>query len=253
MPDTVRRLLKCNLLVILSVSLVACAVPTISRQQPVDRSATPDADIAFDYLLYLPPAYDDMASAGESWPAVFILHGVAEIGTTVETMAGFGIAKQIEQGRDFPFVVVSPQLTGVAWGVDEVVALVEHCVEVYRIDPGRIYLTGTSLGGHAAWVVAAARPDLFAAIAPVAGWGDRDEAEAAATVPAWSFHGDGDLVIPVSASKEMYELHLAAGGESRLTVFPGKGHTVWDEVYGDDALYDWFLSQSIDGSARQGL
>jgi hypothetical protein len=35
----------------------------------------------------------------------------------------------------------------------------------------------------------------------------------------------------------------AAGGNARLTVYPGIGHNSWDQAYGEAELYTWFLAQ----------
>lgn len=227
-------------------TLAACAAQQISRQEAVRKSETREPPSPFRYLVYLPSSHHGQAVYASRWPVVFVLHGIAQVGSNLKKVANFGPAKQVELGRDFPFVVISPQMANVAWSVERVVAFIEYCLDRYRIDRQRVYLTGTSLGGRAVWAVAAARPDLFAAIAPVAGWGEEHEAQATATIPAWLFHGAEDLVIPVSGSEEMYELHQAAGGDSELTVFPEHGHTIWDEVYGDASLYEWFLSHSLE-------
>ena len=85
---------------------------------------------------------------------------------------------------------------------------------------------------------------MFAAIVPVAGWGYPEEAIATSAIPAWLFHGAGDAIVPASASRRMYELRSEAGGATRLTVFPNRGHTIWDEVYGGNDLYDWLFTHS---------
>ena len=40
----------------------------------------------------------------------------------------------------------------------------------FSIDSDRVYLTGHSMGGHGAWHIGTSHPDLFAAMAPSAGW-----------------------------------------------------------------------------------
>jgi poly(3-hydroxybutyrate) depolymerase len=42
--------------------------------------------------------------------------------------------------------------------------------ERFEPDPSKIYLTGHSMGGHGTWQIGAHFPNLFAAIAPSAGW-----------------------------------------------------------------------------------
>ena len=220
--------------------LIACASYDLSRHAAIEE---PPPASPHDYLVFLPAGYTESA---DNWPVLFVLHGVAEVGTSLGQVAAFGPAKQIELGLDLQVIVISPQLFGVSWNQARVLEFIEYCLGLYRIDRQRIYLTGTSLGGRCVWKVAAAKPELFAAIAPVAGWGTETEASRTSGIPAWLFHGEDDSIVPVSASKKMYELHRARGGDTRLTVIPDVGHTIWDEVYGDEALYDWFLAHYKD-------
>ena len=57
------------------------------------------------YLLYLPKDYDQK----ESWPLLLFLHGAGERGDNLELVKKHGPPKLIEAGKDFPFIVVSPQ------------------------------------------------------------------------------------------------------------------------------------------------
>lgn len=57
------------------------------------------------------------------------------------------------------------------WGrLDMLEVLREMKTRYPMIDVNRIYLTGHSMGGHGVWHIATIHPDLFAAIAPSAGW-----------------------------------------------------------------------------------
>jgi pimeloyl-ACP methyl ester carboxylesterase len=56
------------------------------------------------------------------------------------------------------------------WGrVDALEAMADFAAR-YPYDPARVYLTGHSMGGHGAWILAATFPDRFAAVGPSAGW-----------------------------------------------------------------------------------
>ena len=50
------------------------------------------------------------------------------------------------------------------------------------------------MGGYGTWYTAMARPDLFAAIAPVCGGGMAWNADVL-TMPVWAFHGTADNVV----------------------------------------------------------
>ena len=60
------------------------------------------------YLLYLPPAYN---GSEENWPLLLFLHGAGERGVDLGQVKVHGPPKMIAQGRDFPFVVISPAMS----------------------------------------------------------------------------------------------------------------------------------------------
>eukprot|EP01047_Picozoa_sp_COSAG01_P107224 COSAG01_NODE_36257_length_520_cov_0.807601_2_plen_88_part_01 len=79
----------------------------------------------------------------------------------------------MEQGRDFPFILVSPQCKRNRWWEPiSLSALIDAIEEKYNVDPKRIYLTGLSMGGFGTWDLASYSPERFAAIAPICGGGD---------------------------------------------------------------------------------
>lgn len=56
------------------------------------------------------------------------------------------------------------------WGRLDAIEVMEEASRLFGTDPSRTYLTGHSMGGHGTWQVGATLPDLWAAIAPSAGW-----------------------------------------------------------------------------------
>jgi len=70
-------------------------------------------------------------------------------------------------------------------------------------------------------------------------------ATAIGTTPAWVFHGDQDLAIPVTESRRMVEALRAAGGEVKYTEYDGVGHNSWDRAYAEPELVRWLLSQRL--------
>lgn len=221
---------------------------TGTHEAQFERSATKWIDMKMHYLLYLPQGYDDPANAGKSWPVIFMLHGIGENGSDASLLLKYGPARMVEEGRDFPFIVISPQHPGGSsmaeklWNVELTTALMRDAMSRYRVDRDRVYLTGVSSGGLATWVIAANQPGMFAAIAPISSWGYVEEARQIAMVPVWAFHGGADLIVPPGSIKPLIEAHQAAGGESRLTIYPGAGHDAWTKAYSDEELYRWFLS-----------
>jgi pimeloyl-ACP methyl ester carboxylesterase len=56
------------------------------------------------------------------------------------------------------------------WGRLDALEVLALAKKQYGTDPRRTFLTGHSMGGHGTWIIGATYPDLFAAIAPSAGW-----------------------------------------------------------------------------------
>jgi predicted peptidase len=113
------------------------------------------------------------------------------------------------------------------------------------IDTDRIYLTGLSRGGGAAWEMAVQYPNTFAAMAvvcgmtpvPYASWINRE-------MPIWVFHGDQDKSIPVTESDTMVAKLKEMGYDIQYTRYSGVGHNSWIQAYDTEELYEWFEEQS---------
>lgn len=197
--------------------------------------------VRVDYLLYLPPDYNE--DPKRRWPMILFLHGTGERGHDLEKVRTHGPPKHIAQGRDYPFVVVSPQCPPDQWWDPDVLfALLDTVAETARIDVDRIYVTGLSMGGYATWSMATRQPDRFAAIAPICGGGDATQAYKLKALPIWAFHGEKDTAVSPKKSKQMVAAVNKAGGNARLTLYPNTRHDSWTRAYEDPALFEWFLS-----------
>ncbi len=202
--------------------------------------------VSADYLLYLPPGY---RQSPQRWPLVLFLHGAGERGDDLTLVARHGPPRLVAQkGRDFPFVLVSPQCPLDGWWssarqIATLGALLDTIEARYRIDKRRIYLTGMSMGGFGTWGLATAHPHRFAAIVPICGGGYPWETAKIAHLPAWVFHGARDPTVPVARSREMVAALRKAGGKPKFTEDPAGRHDVWTAAYDRPELYRWLLRQ----------
>jgi len=202
------------------------------------------------YMLFVPADY---ARQAKPWPLLLFLHGLGEAShDNLELVKTHGPAKIVESRPDFPFVVVTPQLSPPAGGIADVptawkpeplIALLDHVMAQVRIDPTRVYVTGLSMGGYGTWRLVAAYPERFAAAVPICGGGE-PEAMACALrrVPIWAFHGARDTVVPLKRTLDMVHAVRRAGGNVRLTVYPDVEHNSWAPTYDNPVVYDWLLS-----------
>ncbi|MEO1618458.1 MAG: prolyl oligopeptidase family serine peptidase [Planctomycetota bacterium] len=228
------RLLPIALVILLNTPTLADG-PSQSQQR---LSAT--VNVEMNYLLALPKDYETK----DSWPLVLFLHGAGERGNDIGLVKKHGPPKLIDQGKEFPFVVVSPQCPkDVWWEPFELTELLDHVIKTHKIDEDRIYVTGLSMGGFGTWRLAAHTPERFAAIAPICGGGDLFSTRRFATLPTWAFHGAKDNVVPLERSQEMVDAMKQRGGEPKLTVYPDAGHDSWTATYDNPAFYEWLLTQ----------
>lgn len=129
----------------------------------------------------------------------------------------------------------------------DLLAMLSHVQQEYRADKDRIYLTGLSYGGFGTWYMASKHPQIFAAIAPVVGWGHPDLMAPIAehNLPVWTFAGGRDTSIEKKFFYAgMNELENLGATKVRFTVEEDMAHDTWKRVYAGDDLYTWLLSHT---------
>lgn len=207
--------------------------------------------------------------AGKKYPLVLFFHGAGERGDDNRKQlihAASDFASE-DRTRDFPAFVIFPQCpAGQRWvesdwdlksGRGQIpeepsaamslsLELVERLITEQPIDDRRVYVTGLSMGGMAAWFAAAKKPERFAAMLEVCGGSDPDWADRFAGVPIWGFHGQSDRVVPVSRGREMISALTEAGHhpELRFTEYPGVGHNSWTRTFARRDVFEWLFAQS---------
>ena len=236
-----------NRFVILFVALITWANAAIrlhAEDNPGEQTSAQlnaRVQVQLGYLLYLPRDYDKE----KSWPLMLFLHGAGERGDDLELVKKHGPPKLIAAGKDFPFIVVSPQCPkGRWWEPMELVALLDEISGKYKVDPDRIYVTGLSMGGFGSWRLAAYAPERLAAIAPICGGGETYWTKEFAHLPVWAFHGAKDTGVPLERSQAMVDALKKSGGDPKFTIYPDAGHDSWTAAYDDPELYKWLLAQN---------
>jgi len=222
----------------------------IDRSQDDDwwaglKSLLPD-DPIYPYYTHLPEGYK--SNSGPSWPLLVFLHGSGDGNADPSFFDVHGPNMVYANGGKLPFVVICPQLSAGQhyWSTTMVAAFLRKIESKYRIDRDRVYLTGLSLGGIGTWSFAEAHPEMVAAVAPVSGFGDPSQVAKIGKLPVWAFHGSADGNVPLQRDMDTITALELAGGDAKITVFPGLSHfETWPPAFSDMQLYSWMLTHRI--------
>lgn len=209
------------------------------------------------YLMFTP--HNMEADPDRRWPLVLFLHGSGERGNDPSQVLKYGLPKIVADQPDIPFIMLAPQCpahTTWATQLDALDALLGEAVNTLPVDEDRVLVTGMSMGGGGAWLLASAFPDRFAALAPVCAskWyaGNVDEqVSRLAHLPVWAFHGEADDIVPFAETVKLVDALTRQGGNVRFTRYPGVGHNSWDRAYAEPDLYPWLLQQRASHGAQE--
>lgn len=197
------------------------------------------------YRAYIPENYDGT----EARPLVVMLHGA--LGDERTYLSGLYDPAVIKGEADKRgYILATPNGRGRLSGYqgpakDDVIEVIREISRDYKIDPNRIYLTGHSMGGTGTWLVAASHPDIFAAIAPVAGappaQGNASKEMLARLkgTPVFVIHGKKDMIALPTRSRDIVEAAKKAGLKVNYLEVPDADHiTVVSRTF--PAIMDFF-------------
>lgn len=219
------------------------------------------------YYIALPHDYFD--TTGE-YPLLVFLHGLGQAGngnTELHYITYDGIGKLLKEirfppvfsvnGTQHAFIVVSPQSSRQPAPM-EVLQVIEHIKQVYRVNRKRVYLSGLSMGAGAVTLAAAAFPDSLAAIVPIAGVAlnsgmkERCRRIAQSNLPVWQLHNADDPMAKAADARRFigYISAFHPSVPPLLTVFDAYGHDAWtralDPSFKENGMniYEWMLQFS---------
>lgn len=199
-----------------------------------------------NYTVQLPPEYDPY----RKYPTIVTLHGN---NTTPALQLDWWAGVFDEQGRRQGqaarqgYIVIAPQ-----WGrpgqMEYGYTATEHHAVLgslrdacrhFAIDTDRVYLSGHSMGGDAAWDIGLAHPDLWAGVIPIVAQADKYVhfyEENARYVPIYLVGGelDGDKFDKNASDLDQY---MIKGYNITYVEYLGRGH----EHFSDEILriFDW--------------
>jgi dienelactone hydrolase len=208
---------------------------------PGSRDAPP-----VKYLVQLPPDYDPY----RRYPTIVTLHAAH---TTPEHQVSWWSGDWREDGQRwglsgrYGYIVIAPAWAAehqkqYAYSVrehDAVLGCLRHASRRLSIDTDRVYLTGFSMGGDAAWDIGLAHPDLWAGVIPIAARSDKYCSrywENAKHVPFYYVVGEYDADRLVANAQDL-DRYLKGNFSVTVVEYLGRGHEHFsDEI---QRLFDW--------------
>ncbi len=146
----------------------------------------------------------------------------------------------------------------------DVLHVVEDVQKHWAVEPGRVSITGFSLGGSVAFWAGLHHADVFAAAAPLCGYPNLEQygnvrgvpkrpweklllplegvsahAPNGRQLPLWMVHGTRDMP---SRSEMMAARYRELGYLARLDK-PEEGHEIWDQAYADGEILRWLAGR----------
>ena len=181
----------------------------------------------------------------EKQPVLIFLHGKSLSGTDLNRVRRYGVLRAMNKGRKIPAIVVAPQLAKGSWNPDKVLEILEYVQKNYNTDTSRIYVCGMSLGGYGTLHFAGKHADKITAAVAICGGGNIADGCNLATIPLWIQHGDKDFIVPISESEKVVNAIRNCKKKANLifTVIKGGNHSSVEQLFHEDAMYDWLFAQ----------
>jgi len=199
------------------------------------------------YAVAVPEEYD----GSKPFPLIVALHGAGgdhwSAMKMVNGFSAFVVGAEKSNKHFFPpdlppdFIIACPNGHGYkgpgyrGTGEYDVMKVIKEMFANYNIDPDRVYLTGASKGGRGTWEIGMKHPELFAAIAPVAGAPDRAEEliKEVGDMKFYVFHGRNDKIIRVEPDRKMVVMLMEAGAQIEYDEIEDMGHEASVFAYAD--------------------
>lgn len=204
--------------------VLVCALTVAGCQQPhragpapasgtVERTVNVDG-VTRTYRVHVPGGLADRA------PLVVVLHGGGGNGAQVEQQTGFSTTAD-QQG----FLVAYPNGSGrtrlLTWNagtccgyardqrVDDVRfihTMLDALAAEFRVDPGRVHVTGFSNGAMMAYRLGCELTDRITAIAPVSGALNTESCTPSRPLSVLHIHGDADQNVPIAGGPPLRDV-----------------------------------------------
>lgn len=195
------------------------------------------------YWVQLPPEYDPY----RNYPCVVTLNGDRTELQQLDWWAGIHSPEtrqdqRLGQATRQGYIVIAPQWQrDNQWNYDyspvahaRVLDSVRDALRRFAIDVDRVFLSGHSTGGDAAWDIALAHPDLWAGVIPIAASADRYVnhyfTNGSGALPMYFVHGEYDHA-RMSANKMDWNRYFlrVRNADVMVVTYQGRGHEHFQE------------------------
>ena len=191
------------------------------------------------YRMYVPASYNGT----KAYPLIVALHGLGGTEDSFFDNYNKTLPPLVEQHG---YILVTPlgyRVDGsYGWGLgtapadpsvrrtqdlseQDVMQVLQRVRKQYKVDDGRIYLMGHSMGAIGTWKIAPKFPEIWAALAPLSGSGAPATLEKLRSIPQIIVHGDADPTVAVTGSRRMVAKLQELGTEHNYIEVPGGLHS----------------------------
>jgi pimeloyl-ACP methyl ester carboxylesterase len=226
-PDPIQELRRIELTL---QALMKGENPFLTERGELERAYLASDGQLVPYRIYVPKSYDGKSAR----PLVVMLHGfMGDEKTYFSNLYDEATIEGEAEKRGWIFAAPNGRGRYAGYGrpiaLEDTVKVTEAIKRDYKIDATRTYLTGHSMGGGGVWQIASAKPELFAAIAPVAGGGVPEAVrirllESVRSLPILIVHGAKDGIVPPQGSREMFSSAQKAGLTVKYLEVPDADH-----------------------------
>ncbi len=195
------------------------------------------------YNLATPKRFDP----AERYPLIIYIHGAGGRGNDLQNVRYPYMMESYIHEKDLDVMVAAPLCEFDNWYMcfSELIEFVRFAARMDNVDPDRVYLMGSSMGGYATWSLLLCVPELIAAAVPICGGGMPWDAVRMKNVPLRVFHGVDDSAVDFTESVKMVNAVRAVGGRVEFVLLPGWGHNVWEPALYTYGSVEWLMAHRL--------
>ncbi len=195
------------------------------------------------YNLATPKNFDP----AKKYPLILYIHGAGGRGHDLKNVGYPYMMESYIHERNLDVMVAAPLCEFNNWYMcfSELIAFIRFAAQMDSVDPDRVYLMGSSMGGYATWGLLMCAPELIAAAVPICGGGMPWSEARIKELPMRVVHGLEDPVVDFTESVKMVRAARAAGARVEFFLLPGWGHNTWEPALYELGCVEWLMTHRL--------